>query len=147
MNMPAFAVEAGLRALRIYFPEGLLFSLAVPWSHATFAAEYDSRWHYDPNSNGDALVKHEGSGLAFRLAPQPDDPFVMEAVFIDGPLGGMPDASAMAAIGRAAIHTFVHARSLYCWQRHKGAIFLQYAEPRAGADYIGPHVEDAPPLA
>ena len=145
-NMPAFAVGAGLRARRIYFPEGLLFSLAVPWSHASYAAHWNARWHFDPNPKGHALVKHEGSGLAFRYAPQPDDPFVMEAVFIDAPLGGMPDAAAIAAVGLAAIDTFVHARSLCCWQRRKGAIYVRNREWKSDAEYTGPHVEDAPPL-
>jgi hypothetical protein len=95
---------------------------------------------------GRPLIQHEDSGLTFRLAPQPLDPFVMEAVFIDDPLEGWPDAATMAAVGRASVWTFAHAQKLRYLERRTGPIYFRYREGNSD-DYRPPYVvEDAPAL-
>lgn len=143
--LPAHGASFG--AERFYYSVSFLFSLATPWSLASNRAHYESRWHFDPNPKGGPLIQHEDSGLTFRLAPQPHDPFVMEAVFIDAPLDGWPDAAWMAAVGRAAVWTYVTGRNLCYWERHKGAVYFRYRPRKTAADdYTPPYVEDAPAL-
>jgi hypothetical protein len=137
---------ASFKGRRFYFTEGLLFSDSVPWSHACYEAHWSARWHLDPNPKGHALVQHEDSGLAFRLARQPDDPFAMEAVFIDVPPDGWPAAAMMAAVGRAASWAFLRGQNLRYWQRRTGAFYFWFRELPSAPDYRGPHVEDAPAL-
>jgi hypothetical protein len=139
---------ASFKGRRFYFPEGLLFSLAIPWSLASNRAHYESRWHFDPNPKGHALIQHEGSGLTFRRRPQAGNPFVMEAFFIDGTLEGWPDAERLTAVGRAAVFAFVQGQNLRYWGRRKGAFYFR-DRPRktAGDDYTPPYVEDAPALS
>jgi hypothetical protein len=81
--LPAHGASFG--AERFYYSVSFLFSLSTPWSDAAYAALWDARWHFDPNPKGGPLIQHEDSGLAFCRRPQPDNPFVMEAVFIDPP--------------------------------------------------------------
>jgi hypothetical protein len=156
--LPAFAkASAGAPALpahggsfmgrRFYFSEGLFFSDAIPWSDAVYAAHYGGRWHFDPNPKGRALIRHEGSGLTFRRAPQPRDPFAMEAVFIHDPLDGWPDAAWMTAVGRAAAWPFLTGQNLCHWER-RGAVYFRYRPLKnAGDDYTPPDVQDAPALS
>jgi hypothetical protein len=146
--LPALpALGASFRGRRFYFPEGLLFSLAIPWSLASNRAHYESRWHFDPNPKGHALIQHEGSGLTFRRKPQPDNPFVMEAFFIDDTLEGWPDAERMAAVGRAAVWAFVDGNNLRYWERRTGAFYFRDRHRMSEGDYKSPYVvEDAPAL-
>jgi hypothetical protein len=137
----------GLRQARFYLPQGLFFSLSTPWSFPAFVAQYGGRWRFDPNPKGRALIQHENSGLTFRRTPQPDNPFVMEAVFIDDPREAWPDAAAVAAIGRAAVWTFVHGQSLRYLERRTGAISFRYREGGEHGDHRPPYLlEDAPAL-
>jgi hypothetical protein len=144
--LPAHGASFG--AERFYYSVSFLFSLATPWSLASNRAHYESRWHFDPNPKGGPLIQHEDSGLAFCRRPQPDNPFVMEAVFIDPPLDGWPDAEGIAAVGRASVWAFVQGQNLRYWERRKGAFYFRY-RPRktAGDDYTPPYVEDAPALS
>jgi len=140
--LPAHGASFG--AERFYYSASFLFSLSTPWSDATYAAHH-ARWHFDPNPKGCALIKHEGSGLTFCRAPQPADPFVMEAVFID-PLDEWPDAEEIAAIGRASVWAFVEAMNLRFMERRRGAFYFQYRQD-VGGGYRPPYVvESAPAL-
>jgi hypothetical protein len=141
--LPAHGASFG--AERFYYSVSFLFSLSTPSSDAAYAAHH-ARWHFDPNPKGRALVKHEASGLAFRLAPQPADPFVMEAVFIDAPLDGWPDVEEMAAVGRASVWAFGLGENLCYWERRPGAIYFRRRHRYPGG-YIPPYVEDAPALS
>jgi hypothetical protein len=139
--LPPFAVEA---ARRFYFPERLFFSLATPWSEAVATAHHDSRWHFDPNLGGAALLRHEASGLTFRRAWHYDYPFGAEAIFIDAPLDGWPDAKRMLAVGRAAVSNFVVGHNLRYWNRLYLPFYFRY---KRGKGYSIPsYVEDAPAL-
>jgi hypothetical protein len=142
--LPAHGASFG--AERFYYSVSFLFSLSIPWSHAANVAQHDSRWHFDPNPKGRILIKHEGSGLTFHRAAQSPDPFVMEAVFIDGPLDGWPDAEEIAAVGRASVWAFVDAMNLRFMERRRGAFYFQYRQD-VGGGYRPPYVvESAPAL-
>jgi hypothetical protein len=145
-TVPAFPADGASFTFtrRWYLPEGLFFSLADPWSPAVEAAEYDSRWHFDHNPSGLPMLRHERSGLTFRRVRQFGYPFGAEAVFIDDPLE-WPDAERIAAVGRAAVSTFVVGHNLRYWNRLDIPFYFRY---KRGKGYpIPSYVEDAPALS
>jgi hypothetical protein len=53
--LPASPALGSIITRRWYLPNGLLFSLATPWSHAAYAAQYAACWRFDPNPKGTAF--------------------------------------------------------------------------------------------
>jgi hypothetical protein len=111
------------------------------------SAILDGVWQFDPDDGDTWMIRHVESGLTCRRAPQEDDDLALQAVSIDDPFEGWPDAEAVAVIGRAARFVALHTSLVHRWRSYAGAIYLFYTRCNPRNPVELPDTKGAPALS